>query len=407
MMETKFDEQFRGVIFMQYVAGITSTLVALGFNAMESWTSPALPYLTSEKLKSPLQSTDFDSIASVSILGSFFGFILNPLLVNNLGTKSTLLIFAIPQTISWLMLIFSENLTIICLSRFISGLAYCGALSTLVEYLTSITNSTNRTKFFTIMNLSSNLGNLLPITINLFCTYLQMNIILTTIPIIFIVIFLIMPKSDYFIEMNKWKEEEVKINSSITSPYGFDTFRTAQKNFIDDNISLRNKTTTKIDIIDKDYFILNKLNNQDKLIMNHDKLKLNQDTRKTGHIPILIYTEQFLTHRGSIINGDQASFLLTIIKVVAVLLSTQFTDRIEKKKLLLICGIIGSLSLGFVGLFFFLDTQHYDISKIGWFPLVFITISEIANVIGIGNVFFAFQGELFSNDVQTLAISSK
>ncbi|XP_051171606.1 facilitated trehalose transporter Tret1-like isoform X2 [Leptopilina boulardi] len=464
MIRTK-KEDYSLVIVFQYVAGITSTLIALGYNSVLSWMSPALPYLTSDKANSPLLATDFDLIATASTLGSFFGYLANPPLVKYFGTKWTLLIFAIPQIISWIMLVINEEFTTIWISRLISGLSYCGALGSLTEYLTAISNSGNRSKLYAIMNLSSNFGTLLPLALSLFLTYFQMNLSLMMIPIIFFVVFLFMPKSSYFVEMNKWKEE-MKNNLEITSQK-VNINKSDEKNFaINDKISIienngnilvprdvigngdldkKKNFQTEIkmpesDNILRNHFILNKptliddkakeKKNWSKIYFSnicHEKIKessfwklfMERNNRKSlfilmcvccldilaGHIPIVSYTEQFLTYPGSIMDGGKASFLMTIIKVIVILISTQYVEKIGKKKLLLICGIVGSCSMILVGLFFFFHSQNYDISTIGWFPLVFITISEIANALSVGNTYYAYQGELFSNDVKTLGIS--
>lgn len=412
---------------------------------MICWTSPALPYLT-KKPESPLLETDFDTISIASTLGSFLAYIVYPPLAKYFNTKHILLMYAIPQIISWIMLLVDESLLIICISRFISGMAYCSALAAITEYLTTISYSGNRGLLFSILNLASCLGNLLPIGLNIILTYFQMNLVLTIIPIIFLIVFFFMPNSSYFEDLIKWKEEEVKINSTSMPQYGFDTYRTAQKDFINVDESILSNYNSK----SSNNNIFRSFDNSDAkiVIFEHTSKQVNlkegkNDTRQNnkpkcgfkessywklfaehnnrkaililtcvtgmdilgGHIPISAYTEQFLTHRGSIIDADKASFIVSILKVFAILISSRFMDRVGRKKILLICGIIGSISLALAGGFFFFEGQNNDITSFGWCPIVFITISEIANVIGVGNTFFALQGELFRKEIQATAIS--
>ncbi|XP_043462196.1 uncharacterized protein LOC122498499 isoform X2 [Leptopilina heterotoma] len=603
--------------------------MSAGYGATISWTSPALPYLTSEERDVPVTVQQFDLISSLSILGCFFGLIINPNILKYFSKKTTMLLYGIPQVISWLLPVLSEKEHIICIGRFIGGVAYAGGVCTMTEYILDVSNFGNRNILFTINNFILCFGSLLPILYSSYLSYHHMNIGLLMMPVVFFVIFLFIPESIFFHAMNRRKEEiirsfsqestmmdnngnvtnriknsakrknvskfccftteankprqhdfeasakdkEQSTNGDVSTAVGIGAgtnfqFGTEQKKDIDDgdksigkresrsridgvkttkddsgnnskddsreettkdddvnttkddygkntkdddakttkddggnstkDISGKNTkeavsenlieaasqstehtttefantkctTTEFLDIKLASKKIINEpeskieTTNSNTIInipfisentttstSNFEKSNQNAPNRReslfvtiikqnkfniketnfwklithpnnqrsiliiiclnaadifSGHYPLVSYTEQFLTHRNAVLSPDKASLLLSFIRLLAILLSTQIVEKIAKRNLILYGGIIGSISLILVAIFFCLHNRNYDISSISWFPIFFFTLFDVSNSISVGNTLFLFQAELFDDNVKSLGIS--
>ncbi|XP_043480229.1 uncharacterized protein LOC122509949 [Leptopilina heterotoma] len=589
------NQSFTKTVIIQYAAVITAALISAGYGATISWTSPALPYLTSEKRDVPLTVQQFDLISSLSNLGCSFGFIINPYVLKYISKKTTMLLYVIPQVTSWLLLVLSEKELIICIGRFIGGISYAGGLCTMTEYILGVSNFGNRNILFTINTFIMSFGTLMPILYGSCLSYHHMNIALLMTPIVFFGIFLFIPESIFFFAMNRRKEEIIRsfsqestIEAKKPRQHGFEAlaeggeqgtngrvskaggigartnfqFSTEQKKEIDNcdirigkresrsrvddgkNTKEDGLKTTKDDSVKntkdsgeettKDYgsntikdddgkntkddgakttkddgskntkddggkttkdddgkntkndgakttkndSVINSKNNGGNstkdvdskntkealtiinipsgaentttstsnfeksnqnaphrrespfiTIINQKKFNIKEtnfwkliahpNNRRSiliiiclnaadifsGHYPLTSYTEQFLTHRNAVLPPDKASLLLSFIRLFAILLSTKIVEKIGKRNIILYGGIIGSISLILVAIFFYLHNRNYDISSIGWFPIFFFTLFDVANSISVSNTIFLFQAELFDDNVKSLGIS--
>lgn len=173
-----------------------------------SWTSPALPYLKNQKTNLSLDNEEITWIAPLLPIGIIIGNLLNPLFIDRIGRKWTLLIFAIPQIISWLLILMAKNSKIICIGRVIGGIGYGGGICAVIVYLSEIGNRKNRGIFLTLIKFSSSFGIFFTVFLGAILPYFYMNLCLLTMPIIFVILFPFMPDSLYFLEKNRQYQNE-------------------------------------------------------------------------------------------------------------------------------------------------------------------------------------------------------
>ena len=125
----------------------------------------------------------------------------------------------------------------------------------------------------------------------------------------------------------------------------------------------------------------------------------------SGHAVVRYFSHQIFTYNSSFLTTEKATLLLASIKVLAALICTQLIERVRRKVLLFFTGLFGSLGLGLVGLFFFLENFNVDISLITWLPLFGLCLYDFMLTIGIGNFIYLYPGELFPNNLKGWAIA--
>lgn len=106
------------------------------------WCSPILPILLSPN--SPLSHGAITAgqaflIASIFSVGGAAGAVFG-LLINQIGRKYTLVINGFLQTIAWAMMLCSENIFVLYVSRCLGGLASEGALIAAPIFVIEITD---------------------------------------------------------------------------------------------------------------------------------------------------------------------------------------------------------------------------------------------------------------------------
>ncbi|XP_033217923.1 facilitated trehalose transporter Tret1-like [Belonocnema kinseyi] len=183
---------------LKYAAAINASITTVGFGINISWTSPALPHLTNSVSQFPVSIMQGAWIASLNGCGSILGYLLSIPFINWLGPKRTLLLLAIPQIISWILICLGRNWIILCLARVIGGIGYGAGLCATSAYVGQIGDESTRGIFLTLIKLTINIGIFITMFLGAFLSYNTMNLALLGIPIIFIISFSFMPDSNQF-----------------------------------------------------------------------------------------------------------------------------------------------------------------------------------------------------------------
>ncbi|XP_033217992.1 facilitated trehalose transporter Tret1-like isoform X2 [Belonocnema kinseyi] len=387
-------------------------MTAVGYGSSAAWTSPALPYLTSETSHLPISKEQSDWIASLLTIGFVLGYLLNPLIIDRLGRKKTLLWLAIPQITSWIMIILARDCLVLYIARILKGLGYGAAICTLTVYLSEIGNRKNRGIFLVLLSLSLNIGILFVMILGAYLPYNYMNIALLCIPIFFVCTFFFVPDSLYFLQKNieceekKLKlmdlgneEEEEREESKIGKPLkkmenGSGTLpKLNMGQFKPSFLSFKETNLWKL---------LSFRNNRRALLV---LTFLGAQQAFSGYAALIFFAQQIFTYDGSMFKPEISSLLLASTQFIACVIGTQLVERIKRKIFLFSTGMVGAISLAIVAIFFFLEKEQFDVSSIRWFPIFGVVVYELMLTVGSINLFYVYQGELFTPDVKNLAIA--
>lgn len=88
------------------------------FGISLGWSSPAAPRLFSDSNNFSVSKNQFSWIVSIMALGATFATASAGILRNKVGTKLTVVLFAIPTTIGWILIIFARNAEMVSLKFF-------------------------------------------------------------------------------------------------------------------------------------------------------------------------------------------------------------------------------------------------------------------------------------------------
>ncbi|XP_051159718.1 uncharacterized protein LOC127280626 [Leptopilina boulardi] len=199
---------------LQYTAAFTASITAIGFVCGYSWPSPALPYLTGEKSEIQITKDQSAWIAAFYPLGLIIGYLLNPLFVDRIGRKRTLLMFSLPQVISWFLIIIAKNSLNLYVARIIGGIGYGGGISSSTVYISEIGNVKNRGIFLVLLKCMMNFGFLFTMILGAFLNYKNMNIVLLMMPVFFVLVFIFVPDSSYFQNVSQ-RTDQATMNEKI------------------------------------------------------------------------------------------------------------------------------------------------------------------------------------------------
>ena len=351
--------------------------------------------MTSKNSHIPTTKEEIDWIASLYSVGLVIGFLINPLFVDRIGRKKTLLTFSAPQIISWIMIILAKDCITICIARIIGGIGYGAAICSLNVYLSEIGNLKNRGKILVLFPVSINSGMLYVMILGAYLPYKFMNIGILILPIIFFTSFFFMPDSSYFCERND-DSKDVKMKNLLN-------YQEIEKGDKNAEIIQEGFYTSTLRFKESRLWKLVAFRNNRKALMT--EIFLSAYLVFSGDAVLIYLSQQILVTSGFSLSAGKAAIILPSVRIIGSLICIPLVERVRRKVLLLMSGILGSIAMGVVGLFFFLENQNFDVSLFQWIPLVGSAVYEFLLVFGPLSLYYIFLGELFTAEVKSLAVT--
>lgn len=97
---------------------------------------------------------------------------------------------------------------------------------------------------------------------------------------------------------------------------------------------------------------------------------------------------------------NMSTIIVGIMSVIATYISTLIVDRLGRKILLLGSIIVMGICTLLIGGFFFLKANEYDVSSIGFIPLVSMCAFIILFSLGFGPIPWMLIGEIFPAQIK-------
>ncbi|KAG8272053.1 hypothetical protein J6590_050958 [Homalodisca vitripennis] len=118
---------------------------------------------------------------------------------------------------------------------------------------------------------------------------------------------------------------------------------------------------------------------------------------------VMYYMQQIFEMTGADISSSVCSVVVGLIKFGAGFLCPVAVKRLGYK-ITLILSIFGAgVGMGGLGVFFLLKANNFDVSSLGWLPLLSLAAYIFCFVSGFSNIPWALTGELFPNNVKSIA----
>ncbi|XP_031630517.1 facilitated trehalose transporter Tret1-like [Contarinia nasturtii] len=201
-----------GSALYQYLCCICVNLCTVGYGISVGWMASAVVVYDSDASPLPTGRVKMDEIGwIVSILGigGLIGTVAVGWLSERVGRKSALIAMAVPQIISYLLIIYAQNVYYLYASRFLSGFVGGAVFVVIPIMVAEIAEDRIRGTLCTILVLGSTGGVLLGFVAGHFLDYSETPRISLMFPILFIAFFSFMPETPYYLmKTNRMEEAE-------------------------------------------------------------------------------------------------------------------------------------------------------------------------------------------------------
>lgn len=314
-------------------------------------------------------------------------------LVDVIGRKSSVLLVAVPQLISWILVGVAKTVWVFYLARLVAGIGDAALFATIPIYVCEIAEPRVRGTWGNIVAISIYVGIFLINVIGAYYDIVTTAIICGCFPVLHVLLFCFMPESPYYLLM-KNKEEEAR-----------DALRILRWRIDVDEELVSLKTDVARQVSEtgtmKELFTI--VSNRKALIMC---LLIRVAQQFSGLPAYEVHTQYMFEEAGGDISEKTSAIILSGVLALSVGLSAFIVEKFGRKPLTIFscfgCGIILAIETVY---FFITQYEIFDTSSFGWLPLVGMLVYIVVCSTGIGILPTLILGEIFSASIKGNATS--
>lgn len=367
-------------------------IVDSGFH--EGWSTPMIPKLQQEDSTVRVTSEQGAWIINLMYVGVGLGSLIPLLLMDRVGRKWTLLIAAIPKISSWIIFACAQDYLAFYLGRLLAGIGTGVTYCVTPMYLGEVSTKRTRGPLSASLAVWINIGMLLVYAIGLWTSRLTMSLIAVTVPLLFLVFFMWLPKSAVFLaKKNRMGKAERVLKWSLG----------------------RDNVDEELDEIKR--IVSCEESGKIKSWRSLTESILRVESRKafcitgillgamifSGAAPILAYQTYTFEEAGFGVSTEISVIASGTAIVVGGLACVMLVKLTGKRMLLLFAAPATVISLSLVASFFTLKSWDVDVSSIKWVPTTFIMVYALVYGVALNPLPLSYISEVFPMDVKVPA----
>lgn len=325
------------------------------------------------------------------LVGGIFG---GPF-IEYLGRKNTILATSVPFIFAWLLISFAVNVWMILAGRALTG--FCVGVSSLAlpVYLGETVQPEVRGVLGLMPTAFGNIGILICFVAGRYMNWSMLALLGSILPIPFLLSMLVIPETPrWYID----KGNEARARSALK-------WLRSKRIDIEPELQGIIKTTSYTENSTKPIngiMTLLKPNNLKPLSISLGLMFFQQFS---GINAVIFYAEDIFIYAGTTIEGSICVIIVGVVNFIATFIATIFIDRAGRKILLYVSAIGMIASLGSLGGYFYLSSNNYDVSNIGWMPLASLMTYVVCFSLGYGPIPWLMMGEILPAKIRGSAAS--
>ncbi|KAI4503922.1 hypothetical protein M0802_001325 [Mischocyttarus mexicanus] len=359
------------------------------------WISPTIVQLVSPDSQIYNPKWEISTLAASWSVGYMISNPINMLVVDKIGRKKTLLLCSVPLFASWGLILLTTNEFVWNVARFLSGITSGSGIVVAPIYLGEVSSVKTRGANGTMISIMCNLGVLVSFII-VPCLPIRISTgIFLLLPICFFVLFSIMPESPYYLAMRGRMEESEEVLQKLRGKKDVSEELTIVEEFLKKNENKKVKLWATL----KDIFTIRR-HRRAFFIM----FLVTFNNYFSSYIPLVIFGQLIFREMAS----DISDYTLNIAVGITVLISSSstflFVDRLGRKKLFLVSGIIVGLgNLTISSYFYAKDYFNMDVSSYYLIPTIASILSIFFCNLGFISISTIMMSEVFAIEVKVLS----
>ncbi|XP_050500550.1 facilitated trehalose transporter Tret1-like isoform X2 [Diabrotica virgifera virgifera] len=389
----KFSKNEQEKTWPQIYAVLISAMVGITNGQLYAWASPFMVKIVNDKVNYNITE---EQASYFNIINPIFTCLICPFcskLIDTLGRKKAMLLMTIPEVASWLCAAFAKDVYLFYVSRAFSGIADAMFFTALPPYIGEITTPAVRGKWGNLLAGSYYIGEFLINVIGSYFGVVTSSYICLPLPIIFFVLFSLIPESPYYL-LIKGKEEEAR--KSLVYFRG-------DKN-IDENLNQLKHDVQRQMSESGTWMDLFKIKSNRKAMLAAAFLRCTQQT--SGFCIFITYTQFIFQKSGGNLSHELSSIIyLGVQMTLNFIVLTFIVHRFGRRGCYMTSTGANGIVLFLMATYFYLnDYTNIDVSTFNWFPVVSTVVFQMFGSFGINVIPTLMLSELFSVSIKTKAM---
>ncbi|KAK9875835.1 hypothetical protein WA026_009620 [Henosepilachna vigintioctopunctata] len=391
-MKTFIPEMFVGSS-PQLLAVLAGTINAVSDGMQYGWTAPTIPILQSENTPVPITHSEEVWLESFYMIGGFAGLPFTISLINIIGRKMTVWFSSIVGICGWICIAAGNNVYYLFVGRFLLGITADIAFTASPVYISEIAHQKIRGFLAGLIYLMLLVGIIIMYAIGPWIPIYGSAIVGISLLMVQIIIFPFMPESPYYlVYVNKIEEAEkalkrLRVEKDVSRE--LEEIKTAVE---------RQKTENGRP---QDLFTI-KSNRKASFIM----ILLNFTQHFAGISVLIMNLHSILNEAGSnFVSPEVSAVLFPCLMLVTASIATLIIDDCGRKILLAISGLLTTISLLILAVYFHLKYLEVQTDQFNWVPLLAVMVYAPSVKFGLGIVPIVITAELFPAKVKGMGMA--
>ncbi|XP_018328900.1 facilitated trehalose transporter Tret1-like [Agrilus planipennis] len=376
----------------QYLATIIGSLSTFGIGLQFGWPSQAIPKILSDEFPGNITKDEASYILLIGPLSYLVAAPLFAFLGDIIGRKKSLLLLAVPQVIAWILIAHARTAVIFYVARLIASASEGGLYAIYPMYIGEISEPKIRGILGSSLSVSILVGQLIMTAYGSYTSLTVSAYIACVFPVLFLVLFVWMPESPYYLLMRERRDDAEKSLRKLRRMENVDS--ELERLTADVQRQMSEATTIK------ELF---------KVESNRKALRimfwLRHFQQWCGIAPIAFYSQMIFKEGGDFLSPKVSSLIVFLTQTVFTFGTSLVIDKLGRRPLFIVSSIFTSLILYILAVYFLVKGSNYDVSNFTWVPIVGMNLFMAFMSIGIGIAPNLMLSEMFSASIKAKALS--
>lgn len=380
--------------WMSVVCALTIVLGSLSYGAAIGYPSPAMPDLDENRNVFHTTTAQDSWVGSILTLGALFGGLVSGPIMDILGRKMTMLIWALPSVIGWVLIFSAPSFGCLITGRVISGL--CTGIYSVVcpVYIGEIAPPAIRGLLGSCHQMAVCLGILFAYGFGAFLTWQWLAVACEALVLVMICLVMFIPESPRWLLSVQKREEAI------------DSLHWLRGKDFDITHEIAELEVTIKESMDKASvreFLQPQL--AKPLLITLGLMVFQQFS---GVNVIMFYTVTIFNAAHLTMDPNVQTVIVGAVGVVGTFVSIFISDLTGRRILLIVSGFLMTLSMAGMGAYFYELVHNPDqstLDSISWLPVTCLVIFNFGFNVAFGPIPWVLMSELFPLRAKAVASS--
>ncbi|XP_075973338.1 facilitated trehalose transporter Tret1-like [Anticarsia gemmatalis] len=382
-----------------YLITLCVSVAFLALGVSSTWSTPVLQKFKNNETNVDISQDEVAVMFSIYPVGFATGSLATRYIADRFGRRVTILGSAVPIVIGSIIVLFALKAWLLYITAF-TWQCGTGMMSTVVGYyLSEIADKDIRATLQVITSFTFKFGNLLPMILGSFLSYNTLNLIVLALPVTYFILCWWIPETPHFC-LKTGNVEAARKSLRILRRY-------KDEKVLEDELEALQADVHKEMSHSSTVMELIKGKQYRKAVIIAIGLKMTQIM--TGGVLIRQYLAWIISETKLGMEMPLVLIIYGCVSFVVALMSSVLVDRVGRRPLLVYSYIGTGMSLGAVGVYFFLqdvaDIDATTLTTYSFVPFVCILLSNVISTLGYNSLIFIIPAEIFPMNVKAIAMT--